>query len=122
MLEHIRELGLKKTNELVTFHDACQLSRLEDKEMVPRKIIKKLFTLLEMEPNKRDTLCCGGMRAGHKPPGLIELREKRLRQAVETGAPIMLTECVTCYEKYAPLAGHIGVKDLTEVVFDNLNK
>ena len=120
LVENQEKLGLKKTELKATFHDACQLSRLEDKQEVPRRLLKELFSLVEMEDNGKNTLCCGGMRAGHEPQGLIQLREKRLLDARNTGAAVMITECVTCLEKYHPLAKDIQVKDLTEAVYDSL--
>ncbi len=98
------------------------LSRLDGKEKMPRKLIKKIFNLAEMEDNKADTLCCGGMRASHDLNGLTVLRNKRLDDAKKTGASTMITECVTCYEKYSPLAKEIKVLDLTEAVYDALKK
>jgi Fe-S oxidoreductase len=122
LVENLKNLDLKKSGETSTFHDGCQLSRLENKATTPRKLIKKLFDLVEMKENKEDTLCCGGMRAGHDIKGLTLLRGKRLKQAKKTGASLMITECVTCYEKYNPLSKDIIVKDLTETVYDQLKK
>jgi Fe-S oxidoreductase len=118
--ENQKKLKLEKTDQEVTFHDACQLSRLENKEKVPRKLIKMVFDLVEMEKNKKHTVCCGGMRAGHGKDGLRQIRERRLDDAKKTVAKVMRTECVTCYEKYNPLAKFIEIKDLTEVVHDNI--
>ncbi|MFQ5800462.1 MAG: (Fe-S)-binding protein [Candidatus Hydrothermarchaeales archaeon] len=120
LIENLDRLDLEKTGETATFHDACQLSRLDDKEEVPRRIIPQIFDLMEMEENRKNTICCGGMRAAHETNGLIELRKKRLSDAKKTGAKIMLTECVTCFEKYKPLEEDIQIKDLTEVVHDNI--
>jgi Fe-S oxidoreductase len=118
--EHLDKLELGRPGGKVTFHDACQLSRLDDKAEVPRKIITQLYDLVEMEENRKNTLCCGGMRAVHETKGLIELRKKRLSDAKKTGVKIMLTECVTCFENYKLLEGDIQIKDLTEVVHDNI--
>ncbi len=120
LLENQKKLKLKKSMAKVTFHDACQLSRLEDKADKPRKLLKKIYELVEMEETRGKTLCCGGMRAGHRIRGLIELREKRLADAKKTGANAMITECVTCYEKYKPLTTGMVLKDLTEAVHDAL--
>jgi Fe-S oxidoreductase len=120
LAENLKKLKLKKTDAKVTFHDACQLSRLEEEGRIPRKLINKLFTLVEMESNKKNTLCCGGMRAAHEIRGLNRLRMKRLEDAKKTETEVMITECVTCFEKYHPLAKDVQVKDLTEAIHDNL--
>lgn len=122
IISHQNELRLSKSKEPVTFHDACQLSRLEDKADVARGLVKNLHSIVEMEANRVQTQCCGGMRAGHEPVGLEILRQNRLGEAENTGTKIMITECVTCYEKYSPLAKDIKVKDLTELVHDNIKK
>ncbi|MFV2040548.1 MAG: (Fe-S)-binding protein, partial [Candidatus Hydrothermarchaeales archaeon] len=70
IIGHQKKLKLSKSTEPATFHDACQLSRLEDKADVPRVLVKKLHSLAEMDANRMQTQCCGGMRAGHEPEGL----------------------------------------------------
>jgi Fe-S oxidoreductase len=122
IVSHQKKLKLSKSKEPATFHDSCQLSRLEDKADVPRVLVKKLHSLAEMESNRKQTQCCGGMRAGHEPERLDDLRQNRLAEAKKTGAKMMITECVTCYEKYSPLAKDIEVKDLTELVHDKIKK
>ena len=119
---HQKKLKLSKTEEQVTFHDSCQLSRLEDKSEIARGIVKKMGRLIEMEANRKQTQCCGGMRAGHKPEAMTQLRLNRLADAKNSGAKMMITECVTCFEKYNPHATDIKVKDLSELVYDRLKK
>jgi len=122
LTEHLNKLELEGRGVKATFHDACQLVRFNGKPGVPRKIIKRLFNLVEMEERSRSTLCCGGMRQGHGREELRMLRERRLSQARRTGAEIMLTECITCYEVYKPLAEGIQVMDLVEAVYDSIAK
>jgi Fe-S oxidoreductase len=122
IVSHQEKLKLLKSKEPATFHDGCQFSRLEDKGDVARVLVKKLHSLVEMEANRKQTQCCGGMRASHKPEGLKHLRQNRLAEAGKTGAKRMITECVTCYEKFNSLAKDIEVKDLTELVYDKIKK
>ncbi len=121
--ENIDRLNLEKTKGTATFHDGCQFSRIEDHlSETPREILQRLFNLVEMEENRKKTLCCGGMRAAHEAAGLTELRNKRLTDSRLTGADSMITECVTCFEKYKPLAVEGEVVDLTEAVYDRIKK
>jgi Fe-S oxidoreductase len=122
IVRYQKKLKLSKSKEPATFHDSCQLSRLEDKADVARVLVKKLNSLVEMEANPKQTQCCGGMRAGHEPEGLKLLRQNRLAKARITGAKMMITECVTCYEKFKPFAIDIEVTDLTELVHDKIKK
>ena len=62
------------------------------------------------------------MRAAHEATGLTELRNQRLADSRLTGADVMITECVTCFEKYNPLAVEGEVADLTEMVYDRIKK
>lgn len=122
VLGHMDRLNLQGSDELVTFHDACNLSRYDGKQEAPRKVVKRLFRLVEMERTGKDTLCCGAMRQNHEKEGLMELRKKRLAEAKETGATAMVTECITCYEVYRPLAEGIKVMDLVEALYDSIAK
>lgn len=122
ILRHKKSLKLKQTGEKVTFHDACQLSRIDNKAETPRKLITELYDLVEMEKSRKDSVCCGAMRVGHEKEGLIKLRKERLDMAKKTGAGTMVTECLSCYEVYKDLTEDIEIKDLSEAVYDNLFK
>lgn len=124
ILQNMDNFNLSKTKEKVTFHDACMLSRLENLSENPRKIIKEIAELVEMEENKENSLCCGGMRATHNQKGLLEFREKKLKDAKATGAEKMITECITCWEKYNPPSEEqdIKIEDIVGLVYNSYLK
>jgi Fe-S oxidoreductase len=124
ILDNIDKFDLSKTEEKVTFHDACMLSRLENQSENPRKIINEIAELVEMEDNRENSLCCGGMRARHNTGGVLEFRNQKLINTKKTGVEKMITECITCWEKYNPLAKAYGmeVEDIVATVHKNLKK
>ncbi|MGB3340628.1 MAG: (Fe-S)-binding protein [bacterium] len=128
ILEHIPEknLGLK-----ATYHDPCDLSRVMNITEEPREILKKLgIELVEMPRNRKTSHCCGG------GGGILMSDENlsddiailRIKQAIETGAPLLITPCPTCEQvlkKAAAAArengnGSITVKNLSDIVWKAL--
>ncbi len=85
----------------VTFHDPCYLGRHNGEYDAPRDLIEALpgANLVEMWRNKQNGYCCGGGGGGMWLDGLaagqqsMRLSEKRVLEAVETGAD---TLCVVC--------------------------
>ena len=88
-----------KTDKIVTYHDPCDLGRHCGIYEEPREIIRKIaprFT--EMEHHHQDALCCGaggGVR-GAFPKNSIEMARRRLKEAEEIGAEVVLTDCNSC--------------------------
>ncbi|MHA1269886.1 MAG: (Fe-S)-binding protein [Candidatus Helarchaeota archaeon] len=102
----------KKITESMTYHDPCHLGRHSDEYKNPRKIIGKVgATLVEMERNKRFSWCCGAGSGGNclinYPELNNEIRSRRILEAKETGAKILITACPMC------------VKNLRDAAYDN---
>lgn len=56
------KLKLSKKSGKVTYHDPCHLGRYCGIYEEPREIIEALgFDLVEMEPAKEQSYCCGGV-------------------------------------------------------------
>ncbi len=98
----IGELGLSQDiASKVTFHDPCYLGRQNGVYEEPRELIEALpgVELVEMWRNRQNGYCCGGGGGGMWLDGLaadnqsMRLSEKRVLEAVETGAD---TLCVVC--------------------------
>lgn len=122
--------ALKKT---VTFHDPCFLGRWNNEYEIPRKIIKAIpgLKFVEMRKNREGSLCCGGgsgnfsidLLAGKDSPA-----RKRVKEAYEAGAELLITACPKCLimlnnaVKEEDLEGHMAVKDLSEIVLDACKK
>ncbi len=111
-------------NKTVTYHDPCYLGRHSGVFEEPRRLIKRIpgVTLKEIENNKEDSDCCGlgGGRMWMEPPkGLISsqaISERRIRQALDTGAEILLTACPFCNIALNDAVTSLGKEDSIEVM------
>jgi Fe-S oxidoreductase len=92
------DLGVK-TDKRVTYHDPCDLGRHCGIYEEPRQIIRKIApNFIEMAHHHADSLCCGaggGVRGAYAKNSLAMAR-RRLQEAEEIDAEIVLTECNSC--------------------------
>lgn len=119
-----------KVDKKVTYHDPCYLGRHSEVFEEPRKLIQRIpgVTFVEMENSRADSDCCGmgGGRMWMEPPkGLVSsqvIAEKRVQQALDTGAEILLTACPFCNitlndaVKSLEKEDSIKVMDITELI------
>ena len=91
------------TDKKITYHDPCDLGRHCGIYNEPRKIIAKIApNFTEMRHNKRKSLCCGaggGVR-GSFATNSVSMAKRRLKEADEIGAEIILTECNSCIHNF----------------------
>ena len=92
------------TDKRVTYHDPCDLGRHCGIYEEPRNTIRKIApNFVEMPENREGALCCGaggGVR-GAFAKNSIAMARRRLEQAEEVGAEIVLTECNSCVHNLA---------------------
>jgi len=113
----------------VTFHDPCYLGRHNGEYDAPRTIIEAIpgVRLVEMGRCRENGYCCGGGGGGMWLDGLTanhtseRLSERRVREAVETGAEILAVCCpyeVSRFEDAAKSTGNdtLAVMDIVELV------
>lgn len=115
ILEKIPEknLGLK-----VTYHDPCDFSRGLKIIDEPRQILKKLgVEVVEMKNNRENSRCCGG------GGGILmtdqdlslDISMKRIKEAIETGADIIVTSCPTCEQVLKKAATKMNEEEGTNI-------
>ena len=94
----------QRINKVVTLHDSCSVARLGMFDP-PRKLLQAIpgITLVEMEHNKGNALCCGGLTNITRPEITEAIRRAPLKEAKATGADILATICTGCQESFAPL-------------------
>jgi Fe-S oxidoreductase len=86
-------------SETVTYHDPCHLGRGLGSFDGARDLLKGAGTLfVEMEHHHRESLCCGaggGVR-GFYPKFSRDIARRRVKEAEEVKAEILLTDCLSC--------------------------
>lgn len=115
----------------VTYHDPCDLSRAAKVIEEPREVLKKLgVELVEMERTKDQSMCCGGGGGILMSDADLSnvIAERRIQQALETGADTLVTACATCVQvlkKGAVAVGESGdgtikVRDISDLLWKAL--
>ena len=94
----------QSVNKVVAIHDSCSVARLGTFE-VTRELLQAIpgITLVEMEHNRDNALCCGGLTNVNRPEISEALRRAPLEEAKAAGADILATICTGCQESFAPL-------------------
>ncbi len=119
------KLELKKpVNLKITYHDPCHLGRHAGIFDAPRDLISLIpgLEFVEMERNRENSRCCGaggGLKSGF-PDMQNSISQKRIEDALATGASELVSACPFCYQglqvgiqaKNAP----IKMRDITELV------
>ena len=98
----VEKLALKRLEAKVTYHDPCHLGRRSEIYEAPRKVIESIpgVSFVEMADVKEKSLCCGG-GAGvvwtAYPRLSLSIAERRLKEAKDIGAEVLVTSCPLCY-------------------------
>jgi len=122
-------IKLKATPRGVTYHDPCDLGRKNDLYDAPRRVLSAVPELAfrEMSDSRQDALCCGG--GGNvetfNPELVGELSQRRLGQALDTEAQVIISACPQCERTLAAEArrekARVRVMDLVEFVWRALD-
>jgi heterodisulfide reductase subunit D len=129
----IEEGRIRLTEEIpwvVTYHDPCDLGRKSGVYDAPRAIIKAIpgMELREMVNHHEDAICCGGGGdvAMMEPDAVEYMAERRLAQAVNTGATAIISACQQCKRTLLQAARktktRIRILDVTELVWQAMEK
>ena len=103
--QFLKEFDLSvKTSKKVTYHDSCDLGRHCGIYEEPRDTIRKIAkNFVEMRHHHSEALCCGaggGVR-GAFPKNSIAMARRRLMEAEEVGAEVVLTDCNSCRHNFS---------------------
>jgi Fe-S oxidoreductase len=112
--------------QVVTYHDPCDLGRKSSVFEAPRRILAQIpgLTLVEMPENREGSHCCGGggNLESFDPELSSAIAARRIRQAAETGAKTVLSACQQCERTLFSAARservRIRAKDIVEAVLD----
>ncbi|MDZ7832596.1 MAG: (Fe-S)-binding protein [Desulfobacterales bacterium] len=117
-------------NKKVVYHDPCFLGRYNKMFDAPRNVLKAIpgLNLVEMSKIREDSECCGGGGGGAfiDIPAGERISERRVAQALETGAEILAVACPFCMAMFEDAVkalrceDKIEVKNIAEIVRDAL--
>lgn len=136
--QHVLQVILEKLPEAnlgmrVTYHDPCDFSRGLKIIDEPRQILEKLgVDLVEMKNNRENSRCCGG------GGGILmtdqdlsnNIAKKRIYEALETQAEVIVTSCPTCETVLKKAAQEIAasegktitVRNIEDIIWQGLKK
>lgn len=84
----------------ITYHDSCYLGRANNIYEAPRKVLEALDAeLTEMKRCGSNGLCCGAGGSQvfkEEEPGNVRINTERTREALDTGAGIIASNCPYC--------------------------
>jgi len=125
----VKEGKLKpgRLNEKVTFHDPCNLGRINGVFDEPREVLGSIggLSLEEMKRSRMTSFCCGGGGSNV----WYEVQEKKkvgvIREAASTGAGTLAVGCPFCItmfeDAFKTLGGQpLKVKDIAELVVESM--
>lgn len=119
-----------KLKDKVTFHDPCFLCKHNDYGDMFRGVINLLCdNLVEMEHHGVNSICCGGGGCGiwidsKKGQRLVE---KRLKEALDINAKVIITACPICFNMLESCiiddneAKDIKIRDITDIIIEAIN-
>jgi Fe-S oxidoreductase len=116
----------------VTFHDSCYMARYNDVIAAPRDVLGSVpgLELREMEKSGKNTFCCGagGGRMWMEETRGTRINAERTRQALETGAATVATNCPFCMtmlkdglaDAQSSGSGTVSARDIAEILAESL--
>lgn len=124
LFESLIKEGTIKPRKLpvnVCYHDPCHLGRHSGEYDAPREVLKSVANLVEMERERENARCCGaggGVKSAY-PEVASKLAKRRIDDALETDADILVTSCYFCLINLKGASENplgIPVMDLTEII------
>lgn len=123
------KIELHPVEQKVTYHDPCDLGRTSGIYDAPRRILQAIpgIQFTEMADNRAMSLCCGGGGDAEMadPELTAAVSKRRIQQAQESGATIVVSACQQCVRTLGEAArkNRIRMKamDVNEVVWQSMN-
>ena len=129
----VKDGRLKPVNPVeleVAYHDSCYLGRYNDIYAPPRDLLQAIpgIQLKEMARNKEQGMCCGaggGLMWMEEHEG-VRVNVDRTRQALETGAGCVATNCPFCMTMMSDgvaqedTTGQVQVFDVAEMLLKSV--
>lgn len=104
----------------ITYHDSCYLGRANNIYEAPRKVLEALDAeLVEMKRCRSNGLCCGAGGAQmfkEEEKGSTRVNFERGKEAVETGAGVIASNCPFCMTMLTDGVKEQGKEDSVQVL------
>lgn len=104
----------------ITYHDSCYLGRANNIYEAPRKVLEALDAeLVEMKRCRSNGLCCGAGGAQmfkEEEKGGTRINFERGKEAVETGAGVIASNCPFCMTMLTDGVKEQGKEDSVQVL------
>ena len=122
------KLKLGPVEDVVTYHDPCDLGRKSGVFDAPRQVLRSIpgLTFVEMAQNSANSLCCGGGGdiAMYAMDTSADVAQRRMRQAELVGARYIVSACQQCKRTLADGARKARIRirpiDITELVWQSV--
>jgi heterodisulfide reductase subunit D len=119
------QLKLNSVEQVVTYHDPCDLGRKSGIFDAPRQVIEAVpgVEFREMDAHRENALCCGGGGDVQIVDESVTatVANRRLGQAQRTGARVILSACQQCKRTLMAAArrekARVRVMDVAELVW-----
>jgi L-lactate utilization protein LutB len=126
LAEHFSFTSSEADTSMITFHDPCHLGRGLGSFNGTRDLLRGLGNnLVEMEHHHQESLCCGaggGIR-GFYPKFSRDIARRRVKEAEEVKADILLTDCLSCkhnLKQGVPFEGKLKVMTTPEYLLEGI--
>jgi len=124
--EHFNFKASDSDSAAVTYHDPCHLGRGLGSFDGARDLLKSIGAkFVEMEHHHRESLCCGaggGIR-GFYPKFSRDMARRRVKEAEDVKADILLTDCLSCKHNLrqgVPMEGKTSVMTTPEYLLERI--
>ncbi len=109
--EGVLEFG-KELNEKIIYFDGCDLGRHSGIFEEPREILRAIpgVELIEFTYNRDEQECCGGPLIGADATMARKVGAKKVKEAIEKGATMLITACPTCLLNFKEGARQAGLQ------------
>jgi Fe-S oxidoreductase len=119
------QLKLGSFEQVVTYHDPCDLGRKSGVFEAPRQVIEGMpgIEFREMDASRENALCCGGGGDVQIVDESVTaaVADRRLGQAQRSGARVLLSACQQCKRTLMAAARRnkvrVRVMDIAELVW-----
>jgi Fe-S oxidoreductase len=102
----------KPLKKKVVYADGCDLGRHSGVYEPQRELLRAIpeLELLEFDYNRESALCCGGPVASHNPDLAHNIAARKVREAADKGADMIVTSCPMCFVNIKEGAKVSGIK------------